>query len=102
MVCSNSGGANGSGFGGIVHIPSCGALFSEGSANALRSFVQISIGGMILFNYPLTLFGAVQSMELLIWGSDEHYVSPFGGYFVDVKRALHRTSWVVLTGLVAL
>ena len=41
-------------------------------------------------------------MEQLIWGSDEHYLSSCGSYFVDTKRALHRTAWVVLTGLVAL
>jgi hypothetical protein len=41
-------------------------------------------------------------MEQLLWGTDELYSSPCGTYFVDTKRALHRTAWVVLTGLVAL
>merc|ERR1712216_213053 len=59
------------------------------------------MGGMALMicvNYPYTMYGALQNVEQIVWGTAPGTMCK---HFVEAKMAVQRVFWVVVTLVLA-
>jgi amino acid permease len=70
---------------------------SFATANILSKMVKAAMACMITFNYPFTIFGAIQNIEDIVWPG----VMPQDATFVELKRIILRVVCVGFTVTIA-